>query len=63
MDDCSNDGTTEIIKNLENATQNLFVKHKNQGKELPSKLRHSKNGHILIQDADQSRIHLIMMNY
>ena len=56
VDDCSNDGTTEIIKNLENAnTEIIFVKHtKNQGKGAAIKtgLSIAKNGLILIQDAD-----------
>ncbi len=56
VDDCSNDGTTEIIKNLENAnTEIIFVKHtKNQGKGAAIKtgLSVAKNELILIQDAD-----------
>ena len=56
VDDCSNDGTAEIIKNLENAnTEIIFVKHtKNQGKGAAIKtgLSVAKNELILIQDAD-----------
>ena len=56
VDDCSNDGTAEIIKNLENAnTEIIFVKHtKNQGKGAAIKtgLSVAKKELILIQDAD-----------
>ena len=56
VDDCSNDGTTEIISELEkNNEEIIFIKHKkNQGKgaAVRTGLSKTNNDIIIIQDAD-----------
>lgn len=53
VDDCSTDGTREILKNLE-ASHRIFYHNKNQGKGAALKTGFSKSEGdiVLIQDAD-----------
>ena len=54
VDDCSTDGTTEVLKNLSDSSVRLLVHEKNQGKgaALMTGFKHVQGNIVIIQDAD-----------
>ncbi len=54
VDDCSTDGTAEILKNLENGEYKVFFQEKNQGKgaALRRGFKESAGDIVIVQDAD-----------
>jgi len=54
IDDCSNDGTTEILRNLDAAKYRIIFKNKNEGKGAAIKggFLKASGDIIIIQDAD-----------
>jgi glycosyltransferase involved in cell wall biosynthesis len=54
IDDCSTDGTTEVLKNLSDSSVRLLFHEKNQGKgaALRTGFSHVRGDVVIIQDAD-----------
>jgi glycosyltransferase involved in cell wall biosynthesis len=54
VDDCSTDGTREILRNLESAELRVFYQEVNQGKgaALRTGFQHASGDVVLVQDAD-----------
>ena len=54
VDDCSTDGTTEVLKNLSDSSVRLLFHEKNQGKgaALRTGFNHVQGDIVIIQDAD-----------
>ena len=55
VDDCSNDGTSQLLEKYENKDDIKIIKHKNnhgKGRAIRTGISEVKDGLILIQDAD-----------
>ena len=55
VDDCSNDGTSELLKKFENINNITILNHKQnygKGRAIRTAISEVKDGLILIQDAD-----------
>lgn len=54
VDDCSTDGTRDILKKIENTELKIFYKDKNEGKgsAVITGLKESTGDYVIIQDAD-----------